>query len=55
MSHTLRKETVVMKRKLSTKIISFVLALVMCITTFASVALAAENGKDKYISDVYIA
>ena len=44
-----------MKRKLSTKIISFVLALVMCITTFASVALAAENGKDKYISDVYIA
>ena len=44
-----------MKRKLSTKIISVVLAFVMCITTPASAVYAAENSKDKYISDVYIA
>ncbi len=44
-----------MNRKLSAKIISFILVFAMCITTPASVAYAADNGKDKYISDVYIA
>ena len=44
-----------MKRKLSTKIISFMLVLAMCISTPASVVQAAENSKDKYISEVYIA
>jgi hypothetical protein len=44
-----------MKRKLSTKIISVVLAFVTCLTTPASAVYAAENSKGKYISDVYIA
>ena len=44
-----------MKRKLLTKIISVVLAFVICITSSASAVYAAENSKDKYISDVYIA
>ena len=44
-----------MKRKLSTKIISFMLVLAMCISTPASVVQAAEDNNGKYISDVYIA
>ena len=45
-----------MKRKLSTKLISFILVLMLALTTHAPViAQAAENSKGKYVKDVFIA
>lgn len=45
-----------MKRKLSTKLISFLLVLVLALTTPAAViAQAADNSNGKYVKDVFIA